>query len=346
VKDPTLYLLTGPTASGKTAAAITWALAHQAEIVSCDALLVYRGMDIGTAKPSAHEQTLVPHHLIDLVPANQPYNVVRYHQAAQAAIRCIHQRGKRVLIVGGSGFYLKSFLAPIADEVSIPPAICQQVHQAYQDGGLPRLVAWLHELHGSAGLPAFLDIHNPRRVVRALQRCLATGQTLQALQAAFRALPCPFQEYPKKLFVLAPPADVLRQRIHERTWAMLHAGLVDEVRGLLAKGLLSNPSAAGSVGYRQVIAWLQGAQPSACGGAACGATDGTTASRASGHVASHTPSHTPSHTLSLQDLHAQIVRSTLQLVRKQRTWLAHQLCGPCTASLTQLQAASPALPPP
>ena len=104
-----LHIITGPTAVGKTEYALAYAAAHNAEIVSCDASLIYRGMDIGTAKPSPAELARVPHHLIDLNPVNVPYDIVAYVRDAQAAVADIFSRGRSVLVSGGSGFYLKSF---------------------------------------------------------------------------------------------------------------------------------------------------------------------------------------------------------------------------------------------
>ena len=120
---PTLHVLTGCTAAGKTEWALRWAEARGAEIVSCDSLLFYRGMDIGTAKPTAAEQARVPHHLIDLLAVTERMDVARYVALARDTVAAIIARGRPVLVVGGSGFYLRSFFAPVADEVAVPAAI-------------------------------------------------------------------------------------------------------------------------------------------------------------------------------------------------------------------------------
>src|SRR3954469_10439401 len=137
----TIYVLTGPTAVGKTELALRWAEANNAEIVSCDALLFYRGMDIGTAKPTAAEQARVPHHLIDLCEVHESMDVTYYVTKAQAVVADITARGKRVLVAGGSGFYLKSFFAPVADNVAVPAELRAEIERQLADAGLEALVA-------------------------------------------------------------------------------------------------------------------------------------------------------------------------------------------------------------
>src|SRR5215212_1655202 len=124
---PVLYVLTGPTAVGKTAWALSWAEKCRAEIVSCDSLLFYRGMDIGTAKPTRDELARVPHHLIDICSAAEPMDVTAYLTRARGVVDDIQARGRKVLVTGGSGFYLKAFFAPIADTISVPVAIRAEV---------------------------------------------------------------------------------------------------------------------------------------------------------------------------------------------------------------------------
>jgi len=119
----TIHVLTGCTAVGKTELALRWAEARDAEIISCDSLLFYRGADIGTAKPTPAELARVPHHLVDVCPVSQQMDITRYVTLARAAVADILGRGKAVLVTGGSGFYLKAFFAPVADDVAVPPDI-------------------------------------------------------------------------------------------------------------------------------------------------------------------------------------------------------------------------------
>lgn len=277
-----LHLLTGPTAVGKTEWALRWAERHGAEIVSCDSLLFYRGMDVGTAKPTPAERARVPHHLIDVCAPHERMDVARYVRLAQAAVAEIAARGRAVLVTGGSGFYLKAFLAPVADEVDVPPDVRAEVAQLPLTEALARLRRLNPDGLGS------LDTANPRRVTRALERCLASGQTLAALAAAFARLPAPFAGWTVTLTRLDRPAAELDRRIEERVRQMIADGLVDEVRRLRAEGFERNPSAAGAIGYREVREYLDGR-------------------------------------LAASALPAEIGRNTRALVKKQRTWFRTQL---------------------
>lgn len=281
-----IHLLTGCTAVGKTELALRWAELNGAEIVSCDSLLFYRGADIGTAKPSKAELARVPHHLIDCCGLTDRMDVTYYVTQARGAIEEIRRRGRWVLVVGGSGFYLKSFFAPVADEVAVPAGLRTELRRRLGAEGLAALVAELRQLN-PAGLGA-LDVQNPRRVLRALERCRASGRTLAVLQAAFAAQPAPFADCRVKLCELVREPEDLDRRIGQRVEAMLAAGLVAEVRGLLAQGLKNNPSAAQAIGYRETIDFIEGRLPET-------------------------------------ELAAAIVKNTRALVKKQRTWFKTQL---------------------
>lgn len=250
----TINILAGPTAVGKTALALDWAEAHGAEIVNADALLFYRGMDIGTAKPSQEEMARVPHHLIDIRPVREAYSIKDYVEAAQTVVADIFARGQKVLVVGGSGFYLKSYFAPVVDEIEPDPAVRAEVQRLEAETGLPGLLSRLDELNPEG--TGALDRDNPRRVSRALERCLISGKTLAELEADFAALPGPFDQYAKRSVLLLRDNAELHPRVDARTKAMLEVGLVDEVRRLRKEGLEENPPAANSIGYRETLAWL------------------------------------------------------------------------------------------
>lgn len=282
-----LYILAGPTATGKTSLAMEWAQANNAEIVSADSLLCYRGMDIGTAKPSRAERNAVPHHLIDCAEPAQQLSVVAYREAAAAVVADIQSQGRNVLVTGGSGFYLKSFYAPIADAVKIPATIETDVQRWYENEGLKGLLTRLRE-HNPEGL-GNLDIHNPRRVLPALARCLASGKTLRQLQDELHAMPTPYEGVHKHFACLDRDDEDLTQRIEARTHKMLEAGLIEEVRILRNREFEANASAAGAIGYRETLAYLDGQIP------------------------------------TKDALALAIIQNTRRLVKKQRTWLRHQL---------------------
>jgi tRNA dimethylallyltransferase len=286
---PTLHIITGPTAVGKTEYALKYAEDHHAEIVSCDASLVYRGMDIGTAKPSKAELARVPHHLIDVNAVDEPYDIVAYVRDAEAAVADIISRGKSVVVTGGSGFYLKSFFAPVIDIVKVSDAVREQVAALYEAEGLEGLLADLR--HRSPEGIGNLDPQNPRRVLRALERCIASGKCLPVLQAEFAARPEPFGAFEKRLILLERDTENLKQRIAQRAEQMVEDGLIHEVEGLIDLGLRNNPSAASAIGYRETLAFLD-------------------------------------RKLEMRDLVPEIVQNTVHLVKKQRTWFRTQIRRP------------------
>jgi tRNA dimethylallyltransferase len=251
-----LHILTGPTAVGKTALALEWAEANGAEIVSCDASLFYRGMDIGTAKPTAAERARVRHWLIDLCGVRERMDVAKYVELARAACEDIAGRGRRVLVTGGSGFYLKSFFGPVADTIEIPATVREEVAELERAGGVAALEARLREVSGDA--LGGLDLANPRRLTRALERCLATGRTVAELAAEFYAKPGPFADWDVRAVCLMREDAELRSRVEARVGQMLRDGLVEEVRRLRAEGIEENPSAASAIGYRETLAVLRG----------------------------------------------------------------------------------------
>jgi tRNA dimethylallyltransferase len=257
--DRILHILTGPTAVGKTEWALRWAETHDAEIVSCDSLLVFRGMNIGTAKPTQAEMNRVRHHLIDFCDFDEPTDITDYVRRARAAAEDIRARGRRILVVGGSGFYLKAYFAPVADDVVVPPEVRAGVAERLQRYGLPALVAELRRLNPS-GLGS-LDVRNSRRVVRAYERCQASGRTLAEMAEAFRHQPGPFSDWETRLVRLDRPKAELDARIEARVQAMLAAGLVEEVRRLRMFGLQWNASAAAAIGYRESLAVIEGRLP-------------------------------------------------------------------------------------
>ncbi|MDR0534763.1 MAG: tRNA (adenosine(37)-N6)-dimethylallyltransferase MiaA [Puniceicoccales bacterium] len=258
-KRPVLHVVTGPTASGKTALALELACALGAEIVSCDSSAVYRGMDIGTAKPSAAQRALVPHHCLDIAEPDAPFSVCDYIAAARAAIAGILARGRAVVIAGGSGFYLKAFYRAVVDDIPVPPEVAGRVRQLAMQGPAALEAALLPF---APDRPAFLDWENPRRLAKALERCLASGLPLVKIRERFLGAPGAFDDFAKRTLLLAPTPETHPARIEARVHAMLDAGLVDEVRNLSAAGKLpEGMPAAAATGYRETLQWLRDGQP-------------------------------------------------------------------------------------
>lgn len=249
---PVLRLLTGPTAAGKTEAALREAEATGAEILSCDAVCVYRGLDIGSAKPTAAERARVPHHGLDLAPPSERVSVADYVRHARAAVDDALRRGKEILVVGGSGFYLSAFLGPVADDLAIAPEVREEVRRL-QAAGLAAMRERLVALEGGP-LPGWLDADNPLRLAKALERRLASGRSLDVLRTEFLAKPGAFADLEVRAEVLERPDTELRERIHRRTRAMIAGGLIDEARQL--QGLAEDLPAPRAVGYREALEWL------------------------------------------------------------------------------------------
>lgn len=253
---PAIRVLTGPTAVGKTEAAMRWAEEHDAEIVSCDSVCVYRGMDIGSAKPTAEERRRIRHHGLDLVEPSERYSVAQYVDMARTAIAEAHGRGKQVLVTGGSGFYLAAFFGPVTDARPISDAIVAEV-RALHDLGLPAMLRRLEELEGGPP-PGWLDTQNPIRVAKALERRLASGLRLDDLRDQFLNSKGPFADHPVRCEVMERPDAELKARISARTSQMLRAGLLEEAERLLAMRLDPELTSARAVGYRAAMDWLEG----------------------------------------------------------------------------------------
>ncbi len=249
------WFLTWPTASGKTAVGLELAARLHAEIISLDSMAVYRGMDIGTAKPTLAERQAVTHYLIDVVDPDQEYSLAQYVAAAHSAVEEIASRRRVALFVGGTPLYLKSLLRGI---FSGPPAdwALRRQWQALVDGeGVEALHARLAQVDPLSARR--LHARDTRRVIRALEVWEKTGQSISELQRQFdRARPAEAC----RVFALAWPRSELARRIDARVDAMFAAGFVDEVRGLVDGPHPPGRTARQAVGYREVIEHLQGAR--------------------------------------------------------------------------------------
>lgn len=254
---PEIFILTGTTAVGKTELSLSWAEENNAEILSCDSTNVYRGMDIGTAKPSAEEQARVPHHGIDLVEPNEKFSVGDYVEHATATLQSVFSRGKKILVSGGSGFYLKAFFSPVTDVLEIFPETRSRVAEILAQGDAYAAKTLREMNDGGAAAPENFDWQNPRRVAKGLERCLATGKSLAELKAEFDAQKCAFADFHKRTVLLNRDKEDLNRRIEIRVKKMIADGLVEEVKKLADSGkLLPDTPAGNAIGYRETLAWI------------------------------------------------------------------------------------------
>ncbi len=240
-------VLAGPTASGKTALALGLAKLFPLEVISADAMMVYTGMDIGTAKPTLEERTDVPHHLLDVVNPDEAFNVADYVRLAEQAIRGVLTRKKIPLVVGGTGFYIRALsdglpTVPEADEM-----VQAKLYERLEHEGLESL---LKELESFSPSDAKRTERNPRRVVRALEIIERTGKAPSDFPMTIPAF-----QYDK--VILAPNLERLRPRIEARTEAMFASGLVDEVIRLFRQHP-TLATAKQAIGYKEVVDYLAG----------------------------------------------------------------------------------------
>lgn len=246
--------LTGPTACGKTELALALAESIPLEVVSVDSAMVYRGMDIGTAKPSAEVRARVPHHLIDIVDAADPYSAGRFIRDATAAVADIAARGRLPLLVGGTLLYLRALRRGLAPLPDADPATRAQLDDEAAARGWPALHARLAAVDPEAA--ARIAPNDRQRIQRALEVYLLTGRPLTQLQreggAARPALDL------RLLAVVPPDRTVLGARIERRFDQMVEAGLVEEVERLRLRGdLHAEMPSMRAVGYRQIWAYLE-----------------------------------------------------------------------------------------
>lgn len=247
-----LVVIAGPTASGKTALAIDVARALGAEILSADSQQVYRHFDIGMAKPSAGELAAAPHHGVSFLEPTEAFSAAHFQRYADGVIADVTARGKPVVVVGGTGLYLRVLLRGVVDAPAANPALRAALTELADREGNSALHAKLAAVDpaSAARLPAADRV----RIIRALELFEATGSPASEQRAAhgFAAA-----RYRARLVVLDPPRDELYQRIDRRTRALFEQGLVDEVRALVARGF-ADTAPMRAVGYAQALAVVRG----------------------------------------------------------------------------------------
>ncbi len=247
--------LIGPTAVGKTALSLRLARRINAEIVNVDSIQIYRGLDIGSAKPTLEERRIVPHHLLDIVEPDEPFDAADFSRIAQRAILDIRSRGKAVILAGGTGLYLKTLTEGLAECPGQDPVL----RRVFKGMAAARGRHYLHDLLRQADPESAGRIHENDvfRVVRALEVFYATGRPLSAWHKYHRQ---------RRKGIMGPwikiglmrSRDELYERIEQRVDLMMEHGFVDEVRGLLDKGFNRKLKPLQSLGYRHIIAYLHG----------------------------------------------------------------------------------------
>ena len=248
-----LVAIVGPTASGKSALALRLARERSGEIVSCDSLQVYRGLDVGSAKATSAERAEVPHHLLDVADPGEVFSAADYARLARAALDGVRGRGRLPIVAGGTGLYLRALLVGLFEGPPRDEALRRRLEALGDRFGDERL----HRLLGRVD-PAAAGRIGPRdrvRVVRALEVYRATGRPISEEQ---RRGAEPLRGYRTLVVGLDPGRAALRAAIEARTRQMLEQGLMDEVRGLLSRGTdpLARPLQA--IGYRQALSVLRG----------------------------------------------------------------------------------------
>ncbi|MGO9204151.1 MAG: tRNA (adenosine(37)-N6)-dimethylallyltransferase MiaA [Limisphaerales bacterium] len=246
-----LLVLAGPTAVGKSAVAVGLAERLGGEIVSVDSMQVYRGLDIGTAKPSAEQRARVPHHLIDVVEVSQPFDAARFAQLAVEAATGIRARGRVPILCGGTGLYFKALFEGLGEA---PPGDAA-LRSALASMPLPELLRELAERDPLAY--GRIDRQNPRRVIRAVEVIRLTGRPFSEQRAQWDGGP-QTAGHGCLLLGLQRAAGDLRRRIDARVQEMFRRGLEAETQRLLQEGLGQNPTAMQALGYRQVAQYLAG----------------------------------------------------------------------------------------
>lgn len=247
------WVLTGPTASGKTALSIRLAKEYDCEIVCMDSMQIYRGMNIGTAKPTEEEMAGIPHHMLDVADPVEAFSVARYQELAEECIADIHARGKRALLVGGTGLYLRALRQPMAmGDVSADEGVRAELEAlAAEEGGKQRLHDMLEAVDPETA--ARLHLNDVRRAVRALEVHRLTG--------------VPFSKQPQlqtesrfvyRVASLTMDRALLYGRIEKRVDQMIGQGLVDEVRGLLDGGVPADCQAMKAIGYKEIVPYIRG----------------------------------------------------------------------------------------
>ncbi len=250
---PKIFGVVGPTASGKTDFAIDLAIKRGGEVVSCDSMQIYRGMDIGTAKPTRDEMRGVRHHMIDIVSPSESFSVAQFAAMARTCVDDILSRGKIPVLCGGTGLYFDSVVNNINfSETETDYEYRRKLETLAREKGR----VYIHDMLRAVDSESADSIHpnNLRRVIRALEVYKLTGKPKSQVDREQKGEPV----YDAEIYGLNRPTDVLYDRINRRVDIMMEAGLLDEVRKLLDLGVSSNSTAMQAIGYKELVSYLSG----------------------------------------------------------------------------------------
>jgi tRNA dimethylallyltransferase len=282
VAGSAVVAVVGPTASGKSALALDLARERRGEIVSCDSLQVYRGLDVGSAKASAEERAAVPHHLLDVVDPDQEFSAADYARLARVALDDVAARGRLPIVAGGTGLYLRALRRGLFAGPSRDPDLRRRLERIADRGGDARLHRLLARVDPESA--ARIETSDRVRVVRALEVFRASGRPL----SAHHREDSPRPDGRRWLVVgLDPPREALRTAVETRTRHMLEAGLLDEVRDVVARYGGADLRPLRAIGYRQALAVVRGTQ-------------------------------------TVGDAQRDIVKETMRYAKRQMTWFRHQ----------------------
>lgn len=249
-----IICIAGPTASGKTALAVALAKEVNGEVVSCDSMQVYKRMDIGTAKPTAEEMQGIPHHMIDVAEPDEDFSVSRYCEMAAPIVDGILARGKTAIIAGGTGLYMDSLIRGNAFAPFPSTGIREKLEAQADREGMESMLNWLHSIDPEAA--SRLHLSDRKRIIRALEVYLETGETITEHNRRTQAIPSRYR--PLWLGLDFAQRSELYSRIDQRVGLMLEMGLLEEIQDLLASGIPAKATAMQAIGYKEMAAALRG----------------------------------------------------------------------------------------
>ena len=249
-----IVCIAGPTASGKTALAVALAKEINGEVVSCDSMQVYKGMDIGTAKPTVEEMEGIPHHMLSVAEPDEDFSVSRYCEMASPIVDDIVARGKVAIIAGGTGLYMDSLIRGNAFAPFPSTGVREKLEAQADAEGMEAMLRWLESIDPEAA--ARLHLSDRKRIIRALEVFLETGETITAHNKKTQAIPPRYT--PLWLGLDFAQRSDLYHRIDLRVGLMLQMGLIEEIRSLLDAGIPKKTTAMQAIGYKEFIAALEG----------------------------------------------------------------------------------------